>query len=114
MINWQQIKQLEEDVGPEDLAEVVTLFLSEVDDAVSDLNKVAASTPEEIVAALHFLKGSAYNLGFQTFGEYCSEGEIKAKNGDLTEISFEKVEGLYEDSRAEFLAHLPDHCAIVL
>jgi hypothetical protein len=44
MINWSQIKQLEEDVGAEDLAEVVMLFLSEVDEAISELDTVARGT----------------------------------------------------------------------
>jgi HPt (histidine-containing phosphotransfer) domain-containing protein len=114
MINWSQIKQLEEDVGSEDLAEVVTLFLSEVDEAISELDEVARGTNKEVAEALHFLKGSAFNLGFQEFGEYCSIGESQAHAGDTGSISMSKVESLYTASKQLFLAELPNHCTIQL
>lgn len=114
MINWSQIKQLEEDVGAEDLEEVVTLFLSEVDEAIGELQTVASASPKEVAEALHFLKGSAFNLGFQSFGEYCSVGEAQAHAGDMSEISMSQVEQLYHDSKKVFLADLPKHCAIEL
>lgn len=114
MINWNQIKQLEEDVGTEDLAEVVTLFLSEVDEAIDGLDTVATGTSKEVAEALHFLKGSAFNLGFQEFGDYCSIGESQAHAGDTSEISMDKVAELYAASKDQFLADLPNHCAIEL
>jgi HPt (histidine-containing phosphotransfer) domain-containing protein len=114
MINWSQIKQLEEDVGAEDLAEVVTLFLSEVDEAIEGLETVASGTTKEVAEALHFLKGSAFNSGFQEFGDYCSIGESQAHAGDTSEISMSQVEKLYVASKAQFLAELPNHCAVEL
>ena len=112
MINWAQIKQLEEDVGSEDLSEVVTLFLSEVDEAVSELDAVSGGTPQDIAAALHFLKGSAFNLGFQEFGDYCAEGESQAHGGEISQISFEKVQQLYDSSKTIFLSEISQHCAV--
>ncbi len=114
MINWSQIKQQEEDVGAEDLAEVVTLFLSEVDEAIGELDTVASGTSQQVAEALHFLKGSAFNLGFQEFGNYCSVGETQAHAGDTSDISMSQVEKLYFASKELFLAELPNHCAIEL
>ena len=114
MINWSQIKQLEEDVGTEDLAEVVALFLFEVDEAIDGLETVSGGSAQEVAEALHFLKGSAFNLGFQEFGDYCSIGESQAHAGDTSEISMAHVAQLYAASKAQFLADLPNHCAIEL
>lgn len=112
MINWNQVKQLEKDVGAEDLAEVVTLFLSEVDEAVEGLDEVSKGTSKEIADALHFLKWSASNLGFQSFGNYCSAGETQAHVGDTSQISVSQVESLYAASKAQFRAELQQNCAI--
>ena len=114
MIDWQQIKQLEEDVGSEDLADVVTLFLAEVDEAIEGLADVPKESPSDVASALHFLKGSAFNLGFQEFGNYCSIGETQAHNGVTSETSFEKVRDLYEESKSVFLSEVSDHCSIQL
>lgn len=42
----------------------MTLFLSEVDEAIEGLETVATGSSPEVAEALHFLKGSAFNLGF--------------------------------------------------
>lgn len=114
MIDWAQVKQLEEDVGSEDLAEVVTLFLSEVDEAVAALQSLPKDSAPKVAAALHFLKGSAFNLGFQEFGEYCACGETQAHGGDTDAVSFETVERLYVASKSVFLAELSSHCSVQL
>lgn len=114
MIDWAQVKQLEEDVGSEDLADVVTLFLSEVDEAVEALQSLPKDAAPEVAAALHFLKGSAFNLGFQEFGDYCATGETQAHGGDTESVSFQTVEQLYADSKTMFLAELSNHCSVQL
>ena len=114
MINQDQVKQLEDDVGAEDLAEVVTLFLSEVDEAIEGLEEVSKGTTKDIAEALHFLKGSAFNLGFQSFGDYCAIGEAQAHAGDKSQISISQVGSLYAASKVQFLEELPQNCAIEL
>lgn len=114
MIDWAQVKQLEEDVGSEDLADVVTLFLSEVDEAVEALQSLPKDSAPEVAAALHFLKGSAFNLGFQEFGDYCAAGETQAHGGDTESVSFQAVERLYLDSKSLFLDELSSHCSVQL
>lgn len=114
MINWQQIRQLEEDVGAEDLAEVVTLFLAEVDEAIEELDGITQKGPTEIADAMHFLKGSAFNLGFQRFGEFCSEREALAHSGETGSISSSEIEELYQASKKQFFENLSNHCSVQL
>ncbi len=111
MIDWVQIRQLEEDIGVEDFGEVVTLFMAEVDEAVSVLSNNRPKSPEDVASALHFLKGSAYNLGFKTFGDYCSEGEILAQNGQVGDVDLDKVISLYAESKTAFFSQASNHCS---
>lgn len=111
MIDWKQVQQLEEDVGTEDFAEVVALFLDEVDEAIEPLKAPEGIPLDTVGALLHFLKGSAYNLGFEAFGSYCSNGEEMAKAGEAAEVDLLRVVDLYEQSRAHFLAEASAHCS---
>ena len=87
MIDWAQARQLQEDVGKEEMAEVVELFLSEVDEAMETLQNGYDTIPaEDRAAAFHFLKGCASNLGFKTFGDQCSLGEEVTKGGGAFRI----------------------------
>lgn len=114
MIDWAQLRQLEEDVGTEDLGEVVQLFLSEVDEAVAAMVADMPADASELAARMHFLKGSSYNLGFAAFGEYCARGESAALEGDTSTASRAELSSLYEKSKAEFLRDFAAHSAAVL
>lgn len=111
MINWAQIKQLEEDVGAEDLAEVIEVFLEEVDEAVDILRGANKMTDAELAPALHFLKGSAANLGFAEFADLCSEGEKLANASAGDQVDLSAVVMLYDTSRQEFLDNASSHCS---
>ena len=111
MIDWSQIQQLEEDIGAEDFGDVVVLFIEEVDEAVAQLQTIAPTDLAQLAPALHFLKGSAYNLGFKSFGDYCSNGEIQAMDGGGTDIDITKVAALYETSKALFFKEASNHCS---
>ena len=102
MINWDRVIELREEVGSEDFLEVVDLFLEEVDDVIERLQETDCSS--EIEAQLHFLKGSALNLGFRALGELCSAGERLARDGRLGEFDLGDIFGVYGLSMAEFLA----------
>ena len=104
MIDWSQIKQVEEDVGAEDLAEVVEIFIEEVEEAVDALRGMSEMADAQMAPAMHFLKGSAYNLGFKGFGDYCAEGEKRATAGEGAGFDLQKVVALYEQSKAEFVS----------
>ena len=101
MIDWDRVAQLREEVGPEDFAEVVELFLEEVDGVTQRL--AAAADPKTLEEDLHFLKGSALNLGFEQFGKFCQEGEKMAANGRAGEVMIAPILACYTASRREFL-----------
>lgn len=112
MIDWSQIKQLEEDVGAEDLAEVVEIFLEEVDEAVDALRGLEGMSGEAMAPALHFLKGSAANLGFADFASICSDGEHKADEGNSADVDLSAVVTSYDASKAEFMKEAVNHCSV--
>jgi HPt (histidine-containing phosphotransfer) domain-containing protein len=111
MIDWKQVQQLEDDVGSEDFAEVVALFLDEVEETLAPLRNPDTVDLDRIGEIMHFLKGSAYNLGFRAFGDFCSRGEELAKSGKAAEVDLPLTVSLYEQSKAEFLADASLHCS---
>ncbi|MFK5998041.1 MAG: Hpt domain-containing protein [Rhodobacterales bacterium] len=103
MIDWQQARQLQDDVGKDEMAEVVELFLSEVDEAMETLQANYAGMPvNERSAAFHFLKGCAANLGFKSFGDHCAEAEAVTKSGGTPDFTISELAGIYTDSKQVF------------
>jgi HPt (histidine-containing phosphotransfer) domain-containing protein len=109
MINWDQVKQLEEDIGAEDFGDVVVMFIEEVDEAVDDLRSLPKLDDDALAAAMHFLKGSAANLGFKEFADYCGTSEKRAENGAGNDVDLTTVVRLYDDSKQLFLQDVPKY-----
>jgi HPt (histidine-containing phosphotransfer) domain-containing protein len=105
MIDWGQVKSLRDEVGHEDFDEVVELFLEEVEEVVTRLQNKAQMT--ELESDLHFLKGSAMNLGFSEFSMLCQDGESRAASGHAVEIDIDKVINCYAVSKTKFIEELP-------
>jgi HPt (histidine-containing phosphotransfer) domain-containing protein len=99
MINWDQVAQLRDEVGADEFDEVVDLFLEEVEQVIARLKSVEAQS--ELREDMHFLKGSALNLGFDAFGQMCQEGERKVAAGHSVELA--KLFACYDASRQLFL-----------
>ena len=78
MIDWGRANELLAEIGCEGFAEVVDLFLDEVEAVVLRLE--IRPEPAQYEADLHFLKGGAWNLGFAEFGALCQDGERKAES----------------------------------
>lgn len=109
MIDLGRLDELRSEIGDDDLAEVVSLFLEEADEVVTRLP--AAMSRGELAAELHFLKGAALNLGLQRLSSLCQEGERLAAQslGQSTGQSTIDVEGIistYHASRKAFLGAL--------
>lgn len=104
MIDWHRVDELRNEIGAEDFAEVVELFLEEVDEIVERL--ATAPDPVRFEEDLHFLKGSALNLGFRAFAALCADGETKAASGIQGAVDLACVLDSYHDSRAQFIAQL--------
>lgn len=104
MIDWRKVSELNRDIGPEDFSEVVELFLEEVDEVIAEIGK--GVDEEKLEAKLHFLKGSALNLGFDVFSRLCAEGEASAAAGRYDAIDLPKIVACYEQSKQEFAAEV--------
>jgi len=52
MIDWNRAAELREEVGAEDFAEVIELFLDECDEAIQHLAE--ATSAQDIEGQLHF------------------------------------------------------------
>ena len=113
MINWAQVKQLEEDIGAEDFGDVVVMFIEEVDEAIDDLRPAPTLEGEAMSSAMHFLKGSAANLGFKAFSDYCAAGEKLAESGASSDVDLVAVVHLYDESKQQFLSEISDHTSYV-
>lgn len=105
MIDWARVSQLRDEIGADDFGEVVEIFLEEVEEEIAHLRAVPA--PETLEAKLHFLKGSALNLGFDNFSDLCKAGEVAAAQGDASKIDLGQIVDSYSNSKSEFLSTLP-------
>lgn len=99
MINWDRVTELRDEIGAEDFAEVVALFLEEADEVVAKLP--LCKDAKAIESALHFLKGSALNLGFSELAQLCQDGERQAALGDGN-ADTARIATCYETSKSSF------------
>ncbi|MEI6096890.1 MAG: Hpt domain-containing protein [Alphaproteobacteria bacterium] len=99
MIDWERVKELRGEIGCDDFVEVVEMFLTEADEAVSRL--IDSRTAKAIEADLHFLKGAALNLGFVALSALCQDGERRAATGS-TDVDLAAVYRVYNDSKCTF------------
>ncbi len=76
MIDWLRVADLRMEIGDEAFGEVVALFLEETDEVILRLPKL--QTLSDVARDLHFLKGSALNLGLNGLAALTSEGERQA------------------------------------
>ena len=109
MIDWDRLKQLRDEVGPEDFDEVADLFLDEVEGVMDRLRQ--SPELETFEEDLHFLKGSALSLGFRQFSTLCQTGETNAAQGNADKIDLPEILACYDTSKATFIADLPGHLA---
>ena len=105
MIEWSRVNELRDEIGDENLDEVIDLFLEEVEDVIARLR----STPDltRLEEDLHFLKGSALNLGFSHFSDLCMAGEQMAAAGQAGAVDLSAILAGFDASKAAFEAGLP-------
>ena len=96
MIAWDRVNDLRAEIGDDDFAEVVAMFLDEADEVIGRISKTVGAKALE--ADLHFLKGAALNLGFAQFAAFCQEGERRAAAGD-TGVDLAQVCNSYQASK---------------
>lgn len=101
MIDWSRVRELREEVGEEDFAEVVDLFMEEVEGVIGGLRHIRQE--EAMLQALHFLKGSALSLGFAGFCDRCTAEEHRCAAHGLDNSALEVLIDSYTASRTVFL-----------
>lgn len=109
MIDWAKVRELRDDVGAEDFDEVVELFLEEVQETIDKLT--ACVDPASLEEDLHFLKGSALNLGFSDFSQLCQTGEKMSAEGQATDVDVAAILATYAASKTAFLAEMGQQLA---
>ncbi|WP_284324514.1 Hpt domain-containing protein [Cypionkella aquatica] len=90
------MNDLRSEIGNDDFAEVVAMFLEEADEVIGRIAKTREAKALE--ADLHFLKGAALNLGFAQLANLCQDGERRAASGD-TKIDLAQVASSYQASK---------------
>lgn len=100
MIDWDRVNELRNEVGAEDFQEVFEMFLEEVEETMGRM--VSVPNPAVLEEDMHFLKGSALNLGFKGFSNLCEIGEKAAKTGQTGTISLDEVWEVYAVSKIAF------------
>ncbi|MEI4471877.1 Hpt domain-containing protein [Frigidibacter sp. MR17.24] len=99
MIDWDRVSELRYELGAEGFREVAELFLEEVE-------SLLARVPDRIDRReddMHFLKGSAWNLGFEALASLCQDGERCAARGDGASVDVPAICKTWEESRTQFL-----------
>jgi HPt (histidine-containing phosphotransfer) domain-containing protein len=101
MIDWKRVEELRTEIGIDGFAEVAEMFLEEAEAAVQTL--VSGPAPDEVEGQLHFLKGSALNLGLCDLAAICQSGEQKAAAGFADAVDIATVASIYRVSREALL-----------
>ena len=109
MILWSRVTELRDEVGDEDFKEVVELFLDEVEEVIERLR--TDTNRDQLEQDLHFLKGSALNLGFSTFSDLCQDGERLAAQGKPDSVDLAAIVDGYDRSKDCFLDGMREHLA---
>ena len=104
MIAWDRLNELRSEIGDEDLADVVAMFLDEADEVVAGI--AGGLSDPEMEAQLHFLKGSALNLGLSDLSALCQDGERRAGLGQGSGVDLAAIVSVYEASKIAFMGAL--------
>ena len=103
MIDQARIEELKQEIGEDDLREVLDLFCDEVDDSLFAL---AEQKSTEIPNLLHALKGSALNIGMQALAAACLAEEENCKSAAPRAVNLENLKEIFAESRTELEASL--------
>ncbi|UZD90694.1 Hpt domain-containing protein [Cognatishimia activa] len=96
MLDWTHINMLREEVDDDSFNEIVDLFFTEVAEVFARVKAKGATHSD-----MHFLKGSAANLGFVEFSKSCQIAEHALLAEDDT-VDLQSVFDSFEASCAEF------------
>ena len=80
------------------------MFFDETDEVVANLERTVDLATVE--CRLHFLKGSALNLGLSDLATLCQNGEKSAAQGRAEQVNLRDVTASYHLSKSELLTAL--------
>lgn len=100
MIDWTRVSDLKEEVGEEDFDMILGIFEEEVNEVVARLR--TTTDRSRMAEDLHFLKGSALNLGFTAVGRLCEVGERLGAEGRIAEFDLQALLDAYDASWGVF------------
>lgn len=98
MIDWERVDELRDEIGAEDLADVIDMFLDEVAEKLQDVQ--AGTSTASLSEDMHFLKSSALNIGFADLAQLCSTAEAQAEAGD-TDVDIAEIVTCFAASSKE-------------
>lgn len=98
MIDRTRIAELKANFGPEGFAEVVEIFEEETAPVVDRLHHGHSNNP---AADLHFVKGSADNMGLTELATICRRAEAALVGGGAPDLA--GLRAAYDRGRAELL-----------
>jgi len=101
MLNWTRVIELRDEIGAEDFAEVVELFLDEAGEVLDRLSPGTGAA--QLEEDLHFLKGAALNLGFAGLAALCLQGEKAARAGRPQDVDIDGLRQTFATDRDGFL-----------
>ena len=96
MIDRCRIDELREDVGADDFAEVVALFCEEVEET---LDRLRQHRSPALADDLHFLKGSALNIGMSEVGALCLRAEQSLRSDPALAPDVAEIARVFRASR---------------
>lgn len=96
MINTNRINELKDEVGEDDMEEVIALFCEEVEEVLETLH---TTSPSNMAAQLHFLKGSALNIGLEAVSDLCRQEELNLRNDPTHATDVAALKTTYEQSK---------------
>ena len=99
MIDWDRIRELRAEVGEEDFAEVVEMFFEEIDGAFVRLFR---SGSDALAEDLHFIKGSALNIGLSEVSSMCRSVEAKLREAPAVDRELRAIHAAFCKAKAEF------------
>ena len=102
MINTIRLHELRDEIGADNLAEVVDMFLAETEDAILRISRAALVTADD----MHFLKGSAFNIGLNDLGHCCAMAEESLRKDGSFQPDLAEISALFDAGRLALKAAL--------
>ncbi|MFC0811617.1 Hpt domain-containing protein [Paracoccus panacisoli] len=103
MIDWKRMAALRHEVGEDEFAPLVELFLDEIEGAIMTM---VPNDPDRMEQRLHFLKGCGLNMGLNAFCRLCDTWERMVATGLGDQLDVEALMAGYAASKQALMRDL--------